>query len=82
MPPEMRIGITGSSGFIGWHLRCLLYQEHDIEVIEANEEAFSNDENLERFLANCDGIFHLAGKNRGSDKEVFDVLYRDKTDRS
>lgn len=66
----MRVGITGSSGFIGWHLRCLLYERRDIDVVEANEEVFSSSDRLKDFVRSCDGIFHLAGMNRGSDEEV------------
>ena len=67
----MRVGITGSSGFIGWHLRCLLHERRDIEVIEANEEEFSTLDRLRGFVSSCDGVFHLAGMNRGSDEDIY-----------
>lgn len=69
----MRIGITGSSGFIGWHLRCLLYEKQDIEVIEANEDVFHSLDKLTAFVRFCDGIFHLAGMNRGPDEEIYNT---------
>lgn len=67
----MRLGITGSSGFIGWHLRCLLLERPDIEVLEANEEEFSSHEQLAEFVSGCDFIIHLAGMNRGEEEEVY-----------
>ena len=67
----MRVGITGSSGFIGWHLRCLLHERRDIEVIEANEEEFSSLDKLRGFVRSCDGVFHLAGMNRGPSEDVY-----------
>jgi UDP-2-acetamido-2,6-beta-L-arabino-hexul-4-ose reductase len=67
----MRVAITGSSGFIGWHLRCLLHEKNDIEVIEVNEEEFSDSNRLEEALLPCDAVFHLAGMNRGNDDDVF-----------
>lgn len=69
----MRLGITGSSGFIGWHLRCLLRERPDLEVITANEKEFSSDELMGTFVSDCDAIIHLAGMNRGSEEDVYNV---------
>ena len=63
----MHIGITGHRGFIGKHLvnslkdRDLILFEGDITV--------SNEVN--QFVDKCDIIVHLAGKNRGDEKELF-----------
>ncbi|MBI3919603.1 MAG: SDR family oxidoreductase [Betaproteobacteria bacterium] len=62
-----RIGVTGGSGFLGWHLRCALHAD-DREIVDpAPREVFSNGRQLERFVATCDSIVHLAGVNRGDD---------------
>lgn len=67
----IRIGITGSSGFIGWHLRCRLHQDRDIEVLHANEDTFLQKSSLTEFVVNCEAIIHLAGMNRGDEDELF-----------
>ncbi|MBC7248238.1 MAG: SDR family oxidoreductase [Actinobacteria bacterium] len=68
----MRLGITGGSGFIGWHLRCLLLERPDLEVTIANEGEFASVDSLIDFVRHCDAIIHLAGMNRGNE----DVIYR------
>jgi len=64
----MKIGITGSNGFIGWHLRCYLSTlEHVAEIRLGDRNTFSNKENLDDFVKNLDLIVHLAGVNRADD---------------
>jgi UDP-2-acetamido-2,6-beta-L-arabino-hexul-4-ose reductase len=67
---NIKIGITGSSGFIGWHLRCCLKEDPTLEVLQANEDAFSEKSNLTAFVDKCDVIVHLAGLNRGDEAEL------------
>lgn len=67
----MNVGITGQSGFIGYHLAHYLRQKN-FSVISINKEDFSNNKKLCEAIKNCDVIVHLAGMNRGSDKEVND----------
>lgn len=67
----MNIGITGQSGFIGYHLTNYLSQKN-FNVISINKEDFSSDQKLNNALKNCNIIIHLAGMNRGPDKEVSD----------
>lgn len=66
----VRIGITGSNGFIGWHLRAFLYPKSEVQVIGANRDTFASTERLADFVLQCDVIVHCAGMNRGEDKEV------------
>lgn len=68
---RIRIGITGSSGFLGWHLRCRLHGVNDIEVTHANEDAFADKSKLIDFVSKCQVIVHLAGMNRGDEEELF-----------
>lgn len=65
----MRIGITGSAGFIGWHLRCLLVTRPEIEFREADRTTMADPEQLRTFAADVDAIVHLAGANRAPTEE-------------
>jgi UDP-2-acetamido-2,6-beta-L-arabino-hexul-4-ose reductase len=67
----MNVGITGQSGFIGYHLTNYMLQKN-ISIISINKEDFSSSEGLCKAIKNCDVIVHLAGMNRGPDKEVHD----------
>lgn len=69
----LRLGITGSSGFIGWHLRCLLLERPEIEVLTANEEEFASETSMREFVTHCNCIIHLAGMNRGSEEDVYNT---------
>lgn len=66
----MRIGITGASGLLGWHARCLLRTLPGVDVVVCDRSSFADDAFLGRFVRECDGIFHLAGVNRGTDGDV------------
>lgn len=66
----MKVGITGADGLIGWHFCCHLLTLPDISIVTANRTTFSSPELLDRFVAQCDVIFHLAGANRGADADV------------
>ena len=66
---KIKLGVTGSSGFIGWHLKCYLSQSKEIEMIDCNRDTFNNDEKLETFIENSDVILHLAGMARGDSAE-------------
>jgi UDP-2-acetamido-2,6-beta-L-arabino-hexul-4-ose reductase len=67
----LKIGITGSKGFIGWHLcRSLELCTKDFELIEFEREWFYNKANLDSFVHKCNIIVHLAGLNRHNDNET------------
>lgn len=65
-----RIGITGIDGLIGWHLRCFLKTQANIQVIPANRETFATPRKLAEFVAASDVVVHLAGMNRGDDHAI------------
>jgi UDP-2-acetamido-2,6-beta-L-arabino-hexul-4-ose reductase len=67
----IKIGITGSNGFIGWHL-CQTLKLHidKFEIIEFNRNWFENTNELDNFVSNCDVIVHLAGLNRHSEENT------------
>jgi UDP-2-acetamido-2,6-beta-L-arabino-hexul-4-ose reductase len=71
----IKVGVTGSNGFIGWHLcRALKLDIDRFEIIEFNRSWFENTNELDNFVSNCDVIVHLAGLNRHSvESYIFDT---------
>lgn len=63
------IGVTGAEGFLGWHLRVYLSSQ-GLNAVVADRQTMGDRELLTKFVAQADGIIHLAGVNRGSDSEV------------
>jgi UDP-2-acetamido-2,6-beta-L-arabino-hexul-4-ose reductase len=66
----MRIRITGADGFLGWHLRCLLYGDTHDTVIPCDQVSFADDQALDDLVMTSDVIVHFAGINRGTEGEV------------
>ena len=67
----IKVGVTGSNGFIGWHLcHKLALDANNVELIEFKREWFINNKELDFFVSKCDVIVHLAGLNRHSEEEV------------
>jgi UDP-2-acetamido-2,6-beta-L-arabino-hexul-4-ose reductase len=68
---SLRIGITGSQGLIGWHIRAWLHAHRpDVEVRLAARDTFADPATLARFVVELDAIVHCAGMNRGDDRAV------------
>lgn len=64
----MNVLVTGSAGFLGWHIRCALFAEgHHIAAID-RDRFWSED--FEVAVKAADAIVHCAGVNRGSDELV------------
>lgn len=67
----MKLLVTGAGGFVGRNLcaalRCALPE--DTEIFECHRD--STREELERWCADCDFVFHLAGVNRPDDPAEF-----------
>jgi len=68
-----KIGVTGSKGFLGWHLIAYFFPMDDIEVIECSRECFEDSDKLKKFVSQCDSVVHLAGLNRGDEKDIYEV---------
>ena len=67
----IKVGITGSNGFIGWHLyHTLKIDSKKFELIEFKREWFNEILNLDAFVSRCDIIVHLAGLNRHSEESA------------
>lgn len=66
----MKIGVTGITGLIGWHLRAYLQGQPGIEVRGATRETFLDPTAMTQFVSGLDVVAHLAGMNRGEDAEI------------
>lgn len=69
----LKVGITGNSGFIGYHLTQFIHALHSdkIEIVPLDAAFFKNPDQLQEFVRQCDVIVHLAAMNRGPDDEVY-----------
>ena len=68
-----KIGITGSTGFIGQAVQKRLEKESDfvVENFDKQKHSLFDPESLESFVEGKDVIIHLAGVNRGTNQELF-----------
>ena len=67
----LKVGVTGSNGFIGWHLcRTLELDPSNFELIEFKRDWFDESDQLDNFVKKCNIIVHLAGLNRHSQDEI------------
>jgi UDP-2-acetamido-2,6-beta-L-arabino-hexul-4-ose reductase len=66
----IRVGITGSNGFVGSHLSNYLRLQQGIEIVIFDRNYFDESDKMESFVRSCDCIVHLAGLNRHSSPEV------------
>jgi UDP-2-acetamido-2,6-beta-L-arabino-hexul-4-ose reductase len=65
----MKVGVTGSNGFIGKNLLEHLSRMENIEVITLTRT--DSDAKLEELFNRADFIFHLAGINRQKTHKSF-----------
>ncbi len=74
----LRIGITGQTGFIGTHLfNFLNLNKDEVQIVPFEDRFFSNQNDLESFVAKCDVIVHLAALNRHNDPQtIYDTNLR------
>jgi UDP-2-acetamido-2,6-beta-L-arabino-hexul-4-ose reductase len=68
----MKIGITGSQGFIGKHLVESLKDKKNLKLsyCDLPDCNLLNPDSFKNFVKNKDAIIHLAAVNRGTDIEV------------
>ena len=61
----IRVGITGSKGFIGYHLyQTLALYKQEFTLIEFDRTFFDDNRSLDEFVSSSDVIVHLAALNR------------------
>lgn len=63
----MRVLLTGAGGFLGWHTRLRLHATttHEVVAVERNDWG-----RLDELAHDVEAVIHVAGVNRGTDKEV------------
>lgn len=67
----IKVGITGSQGFIGYHLyQTLNLLKEEISLINFERSYFEDFQKLDSFVTSCDVIVHLAALNRHNDSEL------------
>ena len=64
------VAITGSSGFLGWHLRAHCHARPEMKIIEIDRHAFGDASRFQEIIRQADVVVHLAGLNRGEDQEI------------
>ncbi len=69
----LKIAVTGSRGFLGWHMLAYLASLPDTATTAIDRTVFDNSTQLAAALHDTDIIFHFAAVNRGSDEEVATV---------
>jgi UDP-2-acetamido-2,6-beta-L-arabino-hexul-4-ose reductase len=67
------VGITGPRGFIAGHLARRLACDSRIRVATCPRDAWEDPAALRSFAAGCDAVVHLAGLNRGDERQVHDT---------
>ncbi|MHC4380000.1 MAG: polysaccharide biosynthesis C-terminal domain-containing protein [Planctomycetota bacterium] len=70
---SIRLGITGATGMMGWHLRCACVGREDIEVVAGDRSIYTSAQALRDFVGGLDAVVHFAGMNRGDEQEVHDT---------
>ncbi len=67
----IKIGVTGSAGFVGQHLYNMLgLYPQEFERVAFEKSFFEDDAKLKAFVDECDIIVHLAAMNRHNDPQV------------
>ncbi len=67
------VGITGPRGFIAGHLSRQLALDSTLRTITCPRESVFRPESLREFVGNCNTVVHLAGLNRGSEQDIYDI---------
>jgi UDP-2-acetamido-2,6-beta-L-arabino-hexul-4-ose reductase len=67
----IKVGITGSQGFVGYHLyQSINLLKEEFKIVDFERSFFDNIQVLDSFVASCDVIIHLAALNRHNDPEI------------
>lgn len=64
------IVVTGGEGFLGWHAGVHFHPTGAMHVLGLSRKEFCDGAQLERAVGKADAVIHLAGANRGSEKDV------------
>ena len=67
----MKVLITGSEGFIGYHLyNSIKYKFKDLTLLNFKKEYFEDDSIIDKLVNNADVLIHLSGVNRLNDQKL------------
>jgi UDP-2-acetamido-2,6-beta-L-arabino-hexul-4-ose reductase len=67
----IRVGITGNTGFIGYHLfQTINLYKDEFALVEFEKSIFDDSLKLDAFVSSCDVIIHLAALNRHNETKV------------
>ena len=66
----LSIGITGQPGFMGTHLYNYLGLKENVKRIPFEDRFFEDQDQLDKFVQECDVVVHLAAMNRHGDPQV------------
>ena len=69
----MTVGVTGPRGFIAGNVMRQLSLDARVRVVSCGRDEFANPAALTDFVSQCDTIVHLAGMNRGNEREIYDT---------
>jgi UDP-2-acetamido-2,6-beta-L-arabino-hexul-4-ose reductase len=70
---QTTVGITGPRGFIAGHVIRHLSRDAEVRVLSCPRERFQEVDALADFVGECDTILHLAGMNRGNERDLHEV---------
>jgi UDP-2-acetamido-2,6-beta-L-arabino-hexul-4-ose reductase len=66
----MKLAVTGTGGFLTWHVRCALRARQDLDIVSIGRTEFEDTGLMDSALAEVDSVIHLAGVNRAPDDEI------------
>lgn len=66
----IKVGITGSNGFMGSHLYNYLCTKENIQQTTFKRSFFEDKKALQEFVSQCDVVVHTAAMNRHDDQQV------------
>lgn len=69
----IKLGITGSNGFLGWHLMVHLRRHKNVVIRKLERPFWDRPDKLADFVKESDVIVHLAGLNRGDEYEIYNT---------
>ncbi|MGH3326849.1 MAG: NAD-dependent epimerase/dehydratase family protein [Streptomycetales bacterium] len=67
----MEIAVTGSAGFLGWHVRCRTLAT-GVECRAVDRGAMGDPDRLHAALRGVDAVLHCAGANRGTEGDLIE----------
>ena len=66
----MKVLITGSEGFIGYHLyNSIKYKFQDLTLLNFKKEYFEDESIIDKLINDADVLIHLSGVNRSDDQK-------------